>query len=108
MVEAARRCAALWRSQRGSTPLLAPARSAEGAAGAGVGLRPGPRLFVERVGSNFVELSWVPLGGVGEEAAGFELEARGPREEHFGRFAASGGGGARSHVLPRLRADQLH
>eukprot|EP00927_Polykrikos_kofoidii_P026643 TRINITY_DN23689_c0_g5_i1.p1 TRINITY_DN23689_c0_g5~~TRINITY_DN23689_c0_g5_i1.p1 ORF type:complete len:355 (-),score=76.45 TRINITY_DN23689_c0_g5_i1:428-1378(-) len=82
--------------------------------------RPGPRLFVDRVGSSVAQVSWVPLGGVGEEAASFEVELRRypeksgrdlhkePRLESLGCFVVPGGTSARNQTLRRLRPLQWH
>jgi len=115
-----------WRRARGASALLlqrstsaAPGRALAG--GRPGGRRPGPRLFVDRVGSNAAKVSWVPLGGVGEEAVAFEVEARKfrsgtgrsapdkePELESLGSFIAPGAGNARSFTLRRLRSQQWH
>lgn len=105
----------LWRRSRSSVAILRLRADSRGS-------RPGPRLFVDRVGSNAVEVSWEPLGGVGLEAQAFEVELRGLRcssnadgnqESAFalgslGRFLVPGGGSARSHTVRRLRPLQRH
>eukprot|EP00929_Paragymnodinium_shiwhaense_P049422 TRINITY_DN24929_c0_g1_i1.p1 TRINITY_DN24929_c0_g1~~TRINITY_DN24929_c0_g1_i1.p1 ORF type:complete len:524 (+),score=131.56 TRINITY_DN24929_c0_g1_i1:64-1635(+) len=94
--------------------------------------RPGPRLFVDRVNSNAAEVSWVPLGGTGEEAAAYELEVRRYRDrgpavarrvgsssgrrggveepelESLGCFLAQGAAAARRSILRRLRPLTWH
>jgi len=82
--------------------------------------RHGPRLFLEHAGSNAAEVSWVPLGGLAEEASAYEVELLGFRnavkgqdydtgeKEQLGRFIVPLGPEARSYTLKRLRPSRHH
>ena len=82
-----------------------------------VGVRPSPRLFVDRVGSNVADVSWEMLGGE-SRAAFFELALLGyashshrmadPQLQKLGTFAAPGGNQARSYRFVRLESVRWH
>lgn len=107
------RLTGIWRRSRGNVPLLWPPRGP-----ADTRARPGPRLFVDAVASNAANVSWEPLGGVGEEAVAFEVEAlhrpqgrsSGSRAEleSLGCFLAPGDSAARRYVFRCLRPMHWH
>jgi len=113
------RLVAFWRrSSRSSQPVLQP-RSSDAAV-----FRRGPRIFLDRTGSNAAEISWIVVGDLETVAAAFEVELFGHRSpsshprggdgadsllgEHLGRFLVPGGSAARSHTLRRLRPLRRH
>lgn len=121
------RLLAMWRASRarGARPLIirselaVPPYTGGVRLGARVAERPGPRLFLDRFGSANAELSWVPLGGVGDDAEGYEVDVRGyvggrgavdsePNLESLGSTIAPGGASARSIMLRRLRPLRWH
>eukprot|EP00746_Dinoflagellata_sp_MGD_P086497 gnl/MRDRNA2_/MRDRNA2_34241_c0_seq1.p1 gnl/MRDRNA2_/MRDRNA2_34241_c0~~gnl/MRDRNA2_/MRDRNA2_34241_c0_seq1.p1 ORF type:complete len:390 (-),score=67.74 gnl/MRDRNA2_/MRDRNA2_34241_c0_seq1:154-1275(-) len=110
-----RRVAGLWVRTRRRTPLLLSQNDGLSIEGE----RPAPRAFLEHVGSNFVEISWEPLGGIGQEADAYEVEAfkfirraehnssDSPGLQSIGRFPVQGRD-ARRYTLRRLEPLSYH
>lgn len=106
------------RSARRSQPVLRPVSS--GGFQSSEAFRRGPRIFLDRVGSNSAKVSWIVVGDLEADATAFEVELFGHRSqpgveadedlrgEQLGRFIVPGGSKARAYTLRRLRPLRQH